>query len=300
MLIFGMSHFIFSTISRRGVACYASTLVILFIVVSLFSTRTYIRTFDWKDSVTLFTSALKESPNDLFSGLRTGMLGSLLSGNSKGKSKNYAYDTVNILEGYIKKLEEEKKLYEDKIPKIIKTYGLDPKTLQAKAAYLLAFTKLGIDGDIKKAYELFSPYMQDFSITDTQILDLYLGLLFTTGNLDEAERILNYVKSKKASPTLFIVLAELSKRKYNNFSKAEEYLKKSFLYFPYDTPTISNLKQLYFQTNKPYEFALFSYLHGIRTHSKQSLNEAFKVFTLLNNKEMTGKITRSIELLAKN
>ena len=121
MLIFGISHFIFSTISRsRGIACYTPTLVILFIVVSLFSSRTYFRTFVWKDSITLFTSALKESPNDLFSALRISMLGSLLSDNSKIKSKNYAYNAVNILEGSINKLEEEKKSYEDKIPKIIK------------------------------------------------------------------------------------------------------------------------------------------------------------------------------------
>ncbi|MBI3591291.1 MAG: hypothetical protein HY094_07960 [Candidatus Melainabacteria bacterium] len=276
----------------------------MFLVLLTLSIRAYIRTLDWKDSSTLFVSALREAPNDLFKSLRLQMLGSLLlSSNSekyKDKGNEYLISGIEILENSLLKLEEEKQKYQNKIPKVIKAYGLDPKAMQAKTAYLLALTKIGLEGNKEMAFEILKPYMQDLSIIDTQVLDLYLGLLFAKNDLDEAEKTLNYSVKRKLTPVILIPLAILHKSKYNDFQKAENYLKKSFKYFPYDTQTLFNLKQFYKEINHSNQFALFSYLYGIRTHSKESLEDAYNVFIQLNNQVMAKKSKDNIKLVPES
>ncbi len=305
MLIFGVSHFLFFLISNKSFGeIKVPIIVFITVVFCTLSTRAYVRTLDWKDSISLFSSALKESPNDLFKAIRLEFLGSILSelstdDLSKQRGINHMNEAITTLQKSIVSLEGEKQKYEEGLPQIIKYYGLDPKTIQAKSAYLLAFTELGLNRDASSALKILEPYMQDLSVIDTQILDLYLGLLFGIGRFDEAEKILNYAINIKLSPTVLIAFSELYIHKYNDLSTAEKYLKKSFKYFPYDQQTLFYLRQFYFHTKKPNEFALFSYLHGIRTHSKESLQDAYQVFTYLNNKIMADKVLENIKLLSK-
>ena len=306
-LIFGLSHLLFYLYSNpaRSMAWHTATIVILFLVLCSLSTRAFFRTLDWKDSIALFTSAYKEAKQDLYKGLRLEMLGGVLTSyykdnETQNKGNRFIFDGINILENSLTKLEEEKQKHQNKLPEVIKAYGLDPKTIQAKTAYLLTFTRLGMEGNIKNAYELLRPHMQDLSIIDTQILDLYLGLLFTTNNLNEAERLLNHALPKRPSPTIFIALATLEKRKYNNLQESEKFLQRSFKYFPYDIQTLSNLKGFYLELKRPNEYAFFSYLYGLRVHSKQSLEEAYKIFIGLNNQTMAKRALRNIRLLEKN
>ena len=300
-LIFGLSHILFLII-RKSLSWQSSTMVLLFFTVCIFSTRSYMRTSDWKDSVSLFTSAFKEAKSDLIRGLRLQMLGGVLLSDykdieSQKKGNKFIIEGAVILERSLSKLENEKNQCKEKLPQIIKAYGLDPKSRQAKTAYLLTFTKLGLEGNIKSAYEFFKPYMQDLSVMDTQILDLYLGLLFATNNLDEAEKLLNYGLKNRPSPTLFIALSELYKRKYNDLSKVEVFLKESFKYFPYDARTLESLKNFYLHTKKLDDYALFSYLYGLRIHSKDSLLDAYRVYTSLYNQKMANKVMESVKLL---
>ena len=141
--------------------------------------------------------------------------------------------------------------------------------------------------------------MQNLSVIDTQILDLYLGLLFGRGRLDEAEKILNYAVNIKLSPTVLIALSELHIQKYDDLSSAEKYLKKSFKYFPYDQQTLFYLKRFYMSTKNAKEFAKFSYLHGLRTHSKESLEDAYIIFNHLDDKIMAAQAVKNIKLLSK-
>ena len=304
-LILGFSHLIFFIFYRsKNVAFNVFILVILSIVLFIFSTRAYLRTLDWQDSISLFTSAIKEAKSELIKGLRLQMLGGVLSTHYKDTDSQisgdkFIFDGNTTLEKSFLQLEEEKQKFQNRLPQVIKSYGLDPKTMQAKIAYLLAFNKLGLEGNIKDAYELLKPYMQDLSIIDTQILDLYAGLLFATNNLDEAERLLNYALKNKPSPTVLTILSELYKRKYINLSKTEMFLKESFKYFPYDTRTLESLKSFYLEVNNPNNFAFFSYLHGIRTHSEQSLQDAFKIYTKLYNQKMSKEVMENIKLLKR-
>lgn len=298
IFILGFSHLIFFLLSKNiNKKIYYSIIFFLSVVLVLFSLKTLSRTFDWKDSESLFTSSLKSTKSDLFKGLRTALLGSLYSNTDMNKGTVYIKNAVVILEKSIEQLEETKKYNESKTPDVIKTYGLDEKTIQAKTAYLLVSTRLGLDLDLKDAYEILKPYMEDKSIIDTQILDLYMGILFANNQLDKAEELLNFAIKKKTNPTILIILSEIYKRKYNDLARAEELLKKSFKLFPYDPQTLDSLRKFYLYANKPVEFATFSYLHGIRMHSKESLENAYNVFIRLNNAEMANKALENINLI---
>ncbi len=272
-LIFGIAHILsfiqINSSTKKNIGIIAVTLLITI----SFSCKAYIRTLDWKDSASLFMSALKEAKSDLIKGLRMQMLGGVLFSYyndiaSKEAGKRYIEDGLYLLENSLGKLEIERIQHEDELPQIIKFYGLDPKTIQAKTAYLIAFTKLGLQRDVQGAYNLMNPYLKDLSVIDTQILDLYTGLLFSLNKFDEAEHLLLYASEKRLSPITLLPLAEIYKSKYKDFSKAESLLKKSFRYFPYDSATLQSLINFYSQTQNPSEYAYYSYLYGIRTHSQ--------------------------------
>ena len=294
-LILGVSNVLFFISSNPSAKKTAGIVAITFLITTSFSLRAYFRTLDWKDSASLFMSALKESKTDLIKGLRMEMLGGVLysyysDSESKERGKKFIEEGVYILENALRTLEFEKPRYEDHLPKIIKFYGLDPKAIQAKTAYLLTFTKFGLERNRQKAYETMKPHMEDLSIIDTQILDLYTGLLFSLNKMDEAENLLKHASEKKISPIILLPLSEIYKNKYKDLSKAEALLKESFKYFPYDPGTLLSLKDFYLQTQNPSEFAFYSYLHGLRMHSKESLEEALKVYQSLYNQKMIDKV----------
>ena len=270
MLTFGVSHFIFYTCKNDKIKNI--TIILLTILLCFFSIQSFKRTLDWKDTVSLFTSALNEAPNDLFKGLRKQILGTFVTSqysdkNTKLIGGNYVNDSINILEHYLITLENKKA--NDKSPDIIKFYGLDPLSMQAKTAYLLAYTKLSLNNNPEEAYSTLSPFMKDLKIIDTQILDFYLGVLFATNRLEEAEKLLTYAVSKKLSPVTLYIISELN-FKYNKLDNAEQYLKKSFKYFPYNPLTLLGLKKLYYLSGNIEKYAYYSYLYGLRTHTQTS------------------------------
>ncbi len=301
MLIIGLAHLIFHLGSELSRIPKLVLFISMSTILCSLSIRTYFRTYDWRDSTALFTSALKASRNELQKGIRIQMLGSLLATSSSEEIKTQGNVLIDegtkILEDFYLKLEEEIQKHQDTLPQILKFYGLDPKTIQAKTAYLLALRKLSYEQNKEQALEILKPHMQDLSITDTQILDMYLGLLFSSNKLDEAEVILNNVYNKKLSPVILIPMAVLQEMKYKNKQEAKKYLQKSFKFFPYDTETLFRLKQYYFSANQANEFALYSYLYGIRTHSKESLTDAYNIFRRLNDTLMAKKSMENIRLI---
>lgn len=285
---------------RRGDP--VSTVTILCIILCILGIRTLIRTLDWKDSTALFSSAYKTAQNTMFKGLRLQMLGAILISNSidndtQIKGQEFIKEGIKVLEKSFFELEEKKQKYQDKVPQIIKTYGLDPKTLQGKTTYLLAFSRAGLDQDSKKAYELLKPLVEDLTLTDTQILDFYLRLLTLEKKLNEAESILKQVLKTRPHPTGFITLAEIETNKYKNIQNAEALLRTSFEYFPYDANTLESLKNYYLLVNRGENFAFYSYLHGIRTHSKASLEAAYNFYLQVKNNKMANTLLKNIKLI---
>ena len=303
-LTIGIAHVLFSILANTSQKKIITIISItVFITLSL-SVRAYARTLDWRDSVSLFKSALREAKTDLIKGQRMQMLGGVLYSEykdheSKLAGEKFILGGLDVLKNALIRLEDERIQYQDQIPAVIKFYGLDPKTMQAKIAYLIAFTKIGLGRNPNEAFAIMQPYMEDMSVIDTQILDLYIGLLFSLNKVDEAEKLLLYTSGKKLSPIILLPLAEIYKNKYHDFTKTEALLKEAFKCFPYESTILLSLKNLYLQAQNPYEFAYYSYLHGLRTHSKESLLEALKIYQSLYNQKMIDKISIELNTLNK-
>ncbi|MBI3591292.1 MAG: hypothetical protein HY094_07965 [Candidatus Melainabacteria bacterium] len=300
-LIIGFSYILFSLISdfsQKKFIPHLSVIILLLILCTL-STRTYFRTLDWSDSYTLLTSAIKTSPNNLYKGLRLEMVASSLKTFQKDISQNtinkYNEASRRTLKKALIYFKNKKIKYQDKTPQVIKFYGLDPKTLEAKVAFLLAFTEYSNNSDPYKAYKIFEPYAKNLGFLDTIILDFYYQILFNTKNIDAAENILHKaLNQRRFSPVLFVALSDLCEFKYNDLTLTEKYLNQSFKYFPYDPSTLFGLKRLYKKLNNAKEFAFYSYLYGLRTHDPESLKEAAHVYLALNNKEMSKNILQKL------
>lgn len=85
----------------------------------------------------------------------------------------------------------------------------------------------------------------------------------------------------------------------NLLADAENYLLRSFKLFPYDAQTLDALRKVYLDTNKLDKFPYFSYLHGLRTHSPYSLNEAYNVFIQLDKAKLARKVKDNLNLLTQ-
>ena len=198
------------------------------------------------------------------------------------------------------KLQIKKDKYNSNVPKIIKYYGLDPGTLFAKAKFLEALIELDISGDTQKAYEIFEPFANKLRAPDTQIINFYYKLLFNMKKYDEAEKLLLFTYNRnKISPSLFVALSDLNEFKYNDLRKTEEYLLKSFSVFPYDSNTLFGLRRLYgkglIDNEKDNEnFAYFSWLFGLRTHSKTSLKESALVYIAMGKRNEARKVLKNL------
>ena len=299
-LVLGSSHLIFFILSRsRGIACNTSTLIILFMILLTSSSRAYLRTLDWKDSFTLLTSTIKAAPNNLFKGLRQEMLATSIKtfepNVSQSNTKNYTKRALISLKKALVEFKREQREYQDKIPEIIKFYGLDPRTITAKTAFLIAFCDYDLNNDYTRAYKILSPYIYDLEILDSQILNFYYRTLFNTKKIDEAESLLTKsLKQNCISSTLFIALSDLYEYKYNDLRQTKKYLNLSFKYFPYDPLTLFGLKRLYRIQGNAKQFAFYSYLYGLRTHDLSSFKEATYAYIVINKKEKAKIILKKI------
>lgn len=291
-MVFGLLHLIQFLNKKRNSIFY---IFLLFICLIGLSTRSYNRLLDWKDSISLFTSAYKSANSKLYKGLRLVMVGALESDPSNDETKvingkNKIIDGANLLFNHLNILEAKIKS-SNYLPKIFFYYGIDPKSMQAKTAYLLAYTKLSIDANIDAALNILDPYIQDTKIIDTQILDMYLGLLYSKNNLPLAEDLIKKSLSQKPSPTAFIAQAKLFEMKGDTKS-SEYYLNKSFKLFPYDVQTLYYNKLFYKFHNRVSEYAYFTFLYGLRIHSREELQEAYSIYSRTNNTKMTNEILK--------
>ncbi len=281
---------------RHAKACLYSFLCIILCV---FGTRSYLRTLDWKDSTTLLQASINTTSSNLIKALRTHTIAESMKNidGIKDKNKLDFYNKKALV--YLKKamhgFKEEEKLYQNNTPNILKYYGLDPKTLKAKTAFLQASIVNELYSDPIKANKIFSKYIDDLAVIDTNVLDFYYRNLFINKKLDEAEKILNKSLSQnRISSILFVTLSDLHEYKYNDLKATEKYLLESFKYFPYDIFTLFGLKRYYQMTNNASQFAHYAYLYGLRTREVTSLQEAASIYLILKQNDKAKKIIKKL------
>ena len=294
-LTLGLGHLMYFLSSKLNKNYLTILILSLSLITLIYSYRTYLRTFDWKNNFTFLKSTIDTAPNNLLKGYRQESISILLkSNNSNRKANTYNKKALQSLEKAL--LDFQKESYEEhQIPAIIKFYGLDPKTLIAKTAFVIAQAKLGITNNYEEAYSIISPYINSINISSSQVLKFYYTILFNTNRISEAEQLLlKAIHKNKISPTVYIALSDLYEYKYNNLKETEKYLLLSHKYFPYDATTLFGLQRLYKNLNNAEKYAYFSYLFGLRAHDFAALKDAAYVYTRLGNKNKSKTIINKL------
>ncbi len=293
LLIIGLSQILFSI--KSSTRSHITIFIIMVSVLLCYSTRAYIRTLDWKDSISLLESAIHTAPNNLFKGLRAQMISGAIKlmdeYKNKDKSRTYNIKAISYLKKAIKEFKAQSNNYENSYPLILKSYGLSPKTYFLKSGILLAFSINELEQNPRKTYAILSKYINNLRVIDTNTLDFSYRILFINKRIDEAEKLLEKsLQQNRASSILYVTLSDLYEYKYNDLISSEKYLLKSFKYFPYDIFTLYGLKRYYQKINNAQKFALFSYLYGLRTHDINSLQEATIINMALRQNKQAKKI----------
>ncbi len=264
--------------------------ILLIITTLILSTRTYIRTLDWKDTQSLFSSSIETTRSPIVRSLRHKMIADSIKKDSPEEAKEIIKKVLLQTKNYFSSINEN-----DSAPLVIKYYGLDNKTLKSKTAFLISLCESSLNKDNYKIEEFLTPQIRNLRVTDSLILNFYYPILFLTKRIDLAEEVLiKSLNQKKLNPILFLSLADVTEYKYKDLNKAEEYLRQSFSMFPFDSVTLYGLVRIYKIKNQPERFAYFSYLHGLRTHDIQSLQEAGIVYIIMRNKSKADLILHKL------
>ena len=306
IFIFGLSHLIFYTLNKyedQNKIIY-SLILFLTIITSIYSTRAFIRTLDWKDSFTLYNSAIHATNNPLYKAFRLKGLVSnekLFSQYPERevdlKFQNLAIHNLNKSIKYYKK---RIRTIQSSIPKVVKNYGLDPKTLLAKSGYILAQCDFNLNSDPKSALNIIQPYTKDLSILDGPALAFYASLLYYNNMPNQALYVLKRgYKLRPYSTRIILSLCDLIYIKYGDLKTIEDYCLKAFKYFPYDSYTIYALANTYRLMNNHKRYAYFSYLYGLRNHSIEALKTAYNEYLFLNDKNNAQKVMNKISFIER-
>ena len=301
-LIFGISHTIFYFASKSDIKINTIIIFLLAVILSAYGIRSYMRTLDWENSFTLYNSAIKSTSNPLYKAFRFKML----TPQEKIFSK-YPHREVPIyfqelaitnLNAAIEDLQSQQKRFQHTIPLIVKSYGLDPQTLLAKAAYLLGHSDYILNNNPAKALSIMQTYVKDLGTLDNAGLAFYSSLYFFTDSTDKAEHILKYAYKKYPhSIRITLPLCQLLFMKNESIEEAEKHVLETFNYFPYDAFTMLFLTKIYKLKNDPERFAFFSYAYGLRNHSIDYLENARSIYLKLGKLDAANKIEKAIARL---
>ena len=304
LFIFGIAHFIFYITSKMNTKRVYILLLAVGLITSIYSVRAFIRTLDWKDSFSLYYSAIEVTDNPLnkafrYKGLtpQDKILVRFPEHYVDPKYLKLAYENLELA---LKSLETDKTKYQHKIPQIIKFYGLDPESLISKTGYYLSQTDFTLNKDYKRALDIITPYTTDLTRFDSAALSFYGALLFYNQLPDKAESILR--KALQITPystKIIFPLCDLIQINNKNSSEIEKLMLKAVYYFPYDTYTLYRLTKFYRQKSNLKAFAYYSYIYGLRHHSIQDLISAERVYLHLGNKESSRMAREGIKGLEK-
>lgn len=304
IFVFGLSHFLFSKITS-GEKVQITSFVLLALITFIYTSRAYIRTLDWKNSETLYLSSIKTLTNPLHKAFRykglTPQKKIFVKYPEKEVDKNNSKLAISHLKEAISNLNNQKKTYQTNTPNIVKSYGLDPASLLAKAGYYLAQTDFTLNEDPKRALKIIKPFVKDLSLLDSAGLSFYASVLYHNGFLDETEKVLRFAHKRNPFAIRIIYpLCDLIQMKYGNLNEIENLTLKTHEYFPYDTFTLLVLTKIYKLKGDLGKYAHFSYAYGLRHHSIEDLNNAKSIYLTLNNTDKVKKIeVRIIDLEKK-
>lgn len=275
-------------------------LPLLIIILILLSGRTVYRLNDWKDSFSLYSSAVKSQKDNYHKGLAYSTLGYYFNSlGKKDEAKKYMLLSLRNLEEVLNAKQKKNKFK----PKILKVYGLDSDTKNLNAAFRIAYIKLDfLNEAASEILKFYSPYIEkNLNFAGNSQLDLYAKLLLKNNETKKALEVLEFAKEKYLySPTIIFSLSSLYVD-LRELTKAEKILKDGFSYYPNYKKILPRLIKLYELKNDQLNLAKYEYLLGLRNHSQEAYQKALQIYLGSNMlKEAKSVLDKLLYLDKKN
>lgn len=286
LLVFGIANFIGSQSDSKSSQIKLIGLAMSLLVV-IFSVRAYCRTNDWKNNETLLKSMIQTSPNHLYKGFRFDDL----SKQSEEKILKEKYSEI-ARKHYFKALDSLKNQRYNNEPIILKSFGLDNNSLIIKSIYLISLQEfINDDKTCNQCLKRFSPYLQYFNQFEPAVLELYANLLVKNNELSKAKQTFLFAHQKyPTNPAILISLVRLYRDIEKNLPDAKKYLDKAVKLYPYSKNILFEAVRYYQSANDFRAYLDYSYLYGLRAHSKFTYLEALTGFLTLGDLDK-AKIT---------
>jgi len=298
-IIFGISGILNQFFSSlKPTRKYFIALFLSIIVLSL-SIRSYLRTNDWQDNISFIKSTIKTSCNDLYKGFRIKLLGDEINKSNPNEGTKYITEGQDY---FYKAFEYLKKERNTKEPLILKSYGLDNESLLIKTIHLIGFnTFINPKDDYKKYLNLINQYERYLDRFDPRTLELYANLLIKNNEINKAKEIFLYTYSRfPTSPFILLSLARFEREIEKNLNNSKKYLIEGIKLYPYSKELLFEmLKQCQLENNLV-EYTRYSYLYGLRTHSRFTYQEALTGFLTLGDLNGAKKTIDKLLALDEN
>lgn len=281
------------------------TIVLLSVILTAGLVRSFYRASDWKDNFSFITSSYKTSNDPLFKAVRLGMLAKTLSVYEPSRAeeiKNYFIQALTELKKAKLTTIENIKLYQKKVPLVIKSYGIDYESFLTKIAFLEASTVyLDFKGDYKFALSFLEPHIRNLKKTDPRVLELYAHLLVRDNNYKKAEKVL--LAANATYPNNNFILGDLIDFYTTNKKDsklAEKYLIQALKLYSYDASILQKAISFYKEQKNSFLAARFAYLHGLRTQSKLAYQIALSNYLEVGDIRDAKKAVAKLQKLNAN
>ncbi|MBI2995381.1 MAG: hypothetical protein HYY52_01560 [Candidatus Melainabacteria bacterium] len=256
-------------------------ILIFSVIILIFGIRTTYRILDWKDSYTLYNSALHASEKKLYKGQVHSVLGYYFTSIDKKKMNKHMKLSIKYLKDAIAELDTNKN---GRVSNILKLYGLDRESLITTAAFTIASIKFE---DFKESpqeiLDFYEPYLnQSLESTGNSQLNLYSKLLIATSQEKKAINILESARKRyPTSPFLIYTLSNLY-LKNKDIINAERIISEGYLLYPSNKRMLLRMIKLCELKNDQLNLAKYEYLLGLRTHSQVAYQRAAQIYLFLN------------------
>ena len=272
----------------------------LILISSLCLTRSYYRMLDWKDNYSFIISTYKSTDNPFLKAIKLNMLEDTLNTIriQNKKSVSYYEDIFKLLQEAKYQNMELKAKYQNHLPLVIKSYGLDYEATLAKIASLEAIIRcLQLKENYNIGLELLNPYINRPELLDPRIFQVYANWLISNNKISEAKQIL--LNANHVYPNISSILMGLFDItiKYEDTSKdAEKYIIEALKYYLSDTSILSRAVSYYEGQKNSFLTARYSYLFAVLTQSKIAYQKALSAYMeagyLRNAREIVPKLLK--------
>lgn len=259
-----------------------AAVLIFSVIILIFGIRTTYRIIDWKDSYTLYNSALHAGEKKLYKGQIHSVLGYYFTSRDKEKMDKHMKLSINYLKDAIAELDANKN---ERASNILKFYGLDKKSLITTAAFTIASIKFeDFKEPLQETLDFYEPYLnQNLETTGNSQLNLYSKLLIATNQEKKAINILEFARKRyPTSPLLIYTLSNLY-LKNKDIINAEKIISEGYLLYPSNKRMLLRMIKLCELKNDQLNLAKYEYLLGLRTHSQTAYQRAAQIYLFLNS-----------------